>query len=207
MPTLRLDSGRSLFNAILRKRPDCGKGHPFQTRQQIAAKMIRDAHACLPGRTIRIAADGQYATKRMVAAARECRINLVSRMRSDAAVYELPAKRKRPGRGRSAKRGRRMPTPKVMAARRKKGWRSIQVRMYGKTVERRVLPITCLWYHVDKDHPAKLLIIRDPEGKQNDDFAFCTDPATPDEQIVERFAGRWPIEECIRDGKQHGGFE
>lgn len=25
--------------------------------------------------------------------------------------------------------------------------------------------------------------------------------------MVERLAGRWPIEECIRDGKQHGGFE
>lgn len=70
-----------------------------------------------------------------------------------------------------------------------------------------MLPIVCLWYHVSKDRPIKLLIIRHPTGKQKDDFAFCTDPAVDDAQIVERFAARWPIEEAIHDGKQLGGFE
>ena len=34
-----------------------------------------------------------------------------------------------------------------------------------------------------------------------------TDPRVSDERVVERAADRWPVEECIRDGKQHGGFE
>jgi hypothetical protein len=81
------------------------------------------------------------------------------------------------------------------------------VLIYGHRVKRRVLPIVCLWYHVSKDRPIKLLIIRDPTGRQKDDFAFCTDPTVDDTQIVERFAARWPIEETIHDGKQLGGFE
>jgi hypothetical protein len=200
--------GLPVLFALYRKPKDCDKAHPFQTRQQIAAQMIRDTRAALPERTIRIAADGQYATKELVQAAGETRSNLISRMRSDAAIYALPPTRRIKGkRGRKKKKGKRLPTPKQLAARRKKGWRTIEVLVYGKRVKREVLPIVCLWYHVSKDKPVKLLIVRDPSGVQKDDYLFCTDSNVPDEQIIERFAARWPIEECIHDGKQLGGFE
>jgi DDE superfamily endonuclease/Archaeal putative transposase ISC1217 len=193
--------------ALYRKKPDCDWAHPFLTRQQIAAQMIRDTRAALPGRTIRIAADGQYATGHMVQAAVAAESNLVSRMRSDAAIYQLPPQRKRFKRGRRKKRGRRLPTPKQLAARRRKGWRTIQTLAYGRPIKRKVLPVICLWYHLSKDNPIKLLIVRDPSGKQKDDYLFCTDPNVSDGEIIERFAARWPIEECIRDAKQLGGFE
>jgi hypothetical protein len=199
--------GPPVLFTLYRKRPDCDRNHPFQTRQQIAAQMIRDTRRALPQRALRIAADGQYATREVVQAAAGARSNLVSRMRSDAAIYAPPVQRQRRRRGRQPKKGRRLPTPRQLAARRKKGWRKIQVRMRGKVVWRLVLPIICLWYHVSKERPVKLLIVRDPEGQEKDDFLFCTDPQVSDEQIVERFAGRWPIEEAIRDGKQLGGFE
>jgi len=201
--------GLPVLFALYRKRPDCDRSHLFLTRQQIAARMIRQTRDALPRRTIRIAADGQYATKEVAGAASEARrSNLVSRMRCDAAIYALPpTKYKRHRRGRRRKKGKRLPTPKQLAARRKKGWRNVEVLAYGKRVRRRVLPVVCLWYHVSKDSPLKLLIVRDPSGKQKDDYLFCTEPATPDEQIIERFAARWPIEECIHDGKQTGGFE
>jgi hypothetical protein len=64
-----------------------------------------------------------------------------------------------------------------------------------------------LWYHVGKDQPIKLLIVRDPSGRQTDDYLFCTDPAVGDAEITERFAARWSIEESIHDAKQQGGFE
>ena len=199
--------GLPVLFALYRKRPDCDQAHPFLTRQQIAAQMIRDTRDALPGRMIRIAADGQYATKEVVEAASGIESNLVSRMRSDAAIYQLPPKRKRFKRGRRKKKGRRLPTPKQLAARRTKEWRSVHVLAYGKTVKRKVLSIVCLWYHVSKDVPVKLLIVRDPSGTQKDEYLFCTDPTVPDEQVIERFAARWPIEESIHDGKQLGGFE
>jgi hypothetical protein len=199
--------GLPVLFTLYRKRPDCDRRHPFQTRQQIAAAMIRQVDEALPDWTIRVAADGQYATKTVVEAASTAGTNLVSRIRSDAAIYALPSPRRRPQRGRKPKKGKRLPAPKQIAARRKKGWRTIEVVIYGDRVKRRVLPVVCLWYHVSKDRPIKLLIIRDPAGKQKDDFAFCTDPKVGDAEIVERFAARWPIEEAIHDGKQLGGFE
>jgi hypothetical protein len=199
--------GLPVLFVLYRKPKDCDKDHPFLTRQQIAAQMIRETRAALPGRFVRVAGDGQYAAREVVKAADDPHSNLVSRMRCDAAVYQLPPKRKRCKRGRRKKKGKRLSTPKQLAARRKKGWRTIEVLAYGKTVKRKVLPVICLWYHVSKDKPVKLLIVRDPTGQQKDDYLFCTDPSVPDEQIIERFAARWPIEECFHDGKQFAGFE
>jgi hypothetical protein len=196
--------------ALYRKAKDCDRAHPFLTRQQIAARMIHQTRDALPGRTIRVAADGQYASKEVVEAASDVQSNLVSRMRCDAAIYALPPKHqtRTKRRGRRRKKGRRLPTPKQIAARRKTGWRTVEVLTYGgKRVKRLVLAVVCLWYHVAKDKPVKLLIVRDPSGVQKDDYLFCTDPSVPDEQIIERFAARWPIEGCIQDGKQLGGFE
>jgi len=192
---------------LYRKRPDCDRTHPFQTRQEIAARMIRETRETLPDWKIRVAADGAYATRTVAEATSGAGSNLVSRIRSDAAIYALPPKRKRYPRGRHPKKGRRLPTPRRLAARRKRGWRTIRVRRHGKVVRRRVLAVICLWYHVSKDRPIKLLIVRDPSGQEDDDLLFCTDPTVNDVEIVERFAARWPIEEAIHDGKQLGGFE
>lgn len=202
--------GLPVWFALYRKAgdcdPECGR-HPFRTRHELAAAMLRQTRAALPGRKVEVAADGQYAT-RVLCGELGPGEDLVSRIRSDAALYALPPRRRSPGRrGPPRKKGRRLPALRVMAARRKKGWRAVRVRAYGRTVRKRVLAVVCLWPHVCKYNPIKLLIVRDPAGRQKDDFLFCTDPAVADERVVERLAARWPIEECIRDGKQHGGFE
>ncbi|MBN2447117.1 MAG: transposase, partial [Phycisphaerae bacterium] len=87
--------GLPVWFALYRKPADCNRKHPFRTRQQIAAEMIRHTRETLPDWEIRVAADGQYATGTVVAAASGARSNLVSRIRSDAAVYALPPKRRR----------------------------------------------------------------------------------------------------------------
>ena len=192
--------------ALYRKKIDCSRKHPFATIQQLAAQMIKQTRKALPGRVIWACGDGQFASRDVVAALDQ-QSNLVSRIRSDAALHALATKRPNQQRGRPRKKGKRLPTPKTMAKRRRKGWRTITVRKGGRLVKRQVLSITCLWYHVCKDRPIKLLIVRDPAGKQPDDFLLCTDPTANDVNIVERFYARWTIEEAIRDAKQLGGFE
>ncbi len=198
--------GLPVWFTLYRKRPDCDRRHPFQTRQEIAADMIRQTRESLPDWTIRVAADGQYATGVVVQAAAGSGTNLVSRIRSDAAIYALPSKHRRNKRGRQPKKGKRLPTPKKLA-RRKKGWQTVEALIYGKRRKRQVLAVVCLWYHVSKGQPIKLLIVRDPSGEQKDDYIFCTDATVSDVEIIERFSGRWPIEESIHDGKQLGGLE
>jgi hypothetical protein len=198
--------GLAVWFALYRKPADCDRKHPFRTRQEIAAEMIRQTREALPDWRIRVSTDGQYATGTVVKAAARADSNLVSRIRSDAAIYALPPKRRRRRRGQPPKKGKRLPAPKKLA-RRKKGWHTVEALVYGERVKRRVLSITCLWYHVSKNQPIKLLIVRDPSGEQKDDYMFCTDPTVGEAEIIERFAARWPIEESIHDGKQLGGFE
>ena len=53
--------------ALYRKRDDCDADHPFATHAQLAGQMIRQVRSALPGVRIRVAADGAYATRQMVA--------------------------------------------------------------------------------------------------------------------------------------------
>ena len=193
--------------ALYRKSADCNKEHPFATRQVLAARMVQQAAEALPDVRIRVAADGQYATRDMVVGLPQ-NVSFVSRIRRDAAIYDLPPTQRLAGRrGRPALKGKRLPTPAKIAARRKNGWKTITVRRQGRTVQREVLGITCLWYHVCRTTPIRLVIVRDPQGVQQDDYFFCTDAATPDEQIVQRYYDRWGVQESILEAKQQMGFE
>lgn len=114
-----------------------------------------------------------------------------------AALYALPPTKRQPHRrGRRRKKGKRIPAPRHLA-RRTKGWKTITVKQQSRTVTREVLGVTCLWYHVCRSKPIRLVIVRDPSGRQKDDFFFCTDASTPDEEIVQRYYDRWGVEECF----------
>ena len=193
--------------ALYRKPADCDRSHPFRTRQVLAAEMVQHVAKALPSVRWRVAADGAYASREVVMGLPQS-ASLVSRIRRDAAIYELPPARRRPGqRGRSPKKGKRLPTPRRMATRRKKGWREITVLKQGRRVERLVLGETCLWYHVCRDQPIRMVIVRDPAGRQKDDFLFCTDASVGDTEIVQRYYDRWGVEEAIWESKQQMGFE
>jgi len=192
---------------LYRKRDDCDRRHPFATRQVLAAGMVRRVAQALPNVRLRVSTDGQYASRPFIQGLPP-KANLVSRIRSDAALYALAPTRRQAGRrGRPAKKGRRLPAPRQMAARRKKGWKRVRLLRQGRSVERLVLGITCLWYHVSKDVPIRLVIVRDPRGREKDDFFFCTDAGVPDAEIAQRAFDRWGIEEAILEAKQQLGFE
>jgi hypothetical protein len=193
--------------ALYRKRSDCKTEEAFRSHQELAGELIQTVAEALPEVRLRVSADGQYAKRPVVQRLPEG-VNLVSRIRRDAAIYELPAKQTSKGkRGRKPKKGKRLPNPQKIAAYRKKGWKQITVYKQGYQLQRLVLGITCLWYHVCRDVPVRMVIVRDPAGKEKDDFLFCTDATVPDAKIVQRYYDRWGVEEAILESKQHMGFE
>ncbi len=64
-----------------------------------------------------------------------------------------------------------------------------------------------LWYQVRKDALVRLVIVRDPSGIEPDDFFVTTDLSATGAQTATRYAGRWPIECCFKEVKQHAGAE
>jgi hypothetical protein len=167
-----------------------------------AAAMLAEIAGWFAGRDLHLTADGAYAT---LAGALPARVQLTSRMRRDAALFE-PAPPRTGRRGRPRTRGERLPTPaELAAAAHHRDWQPVSVDERGQITERLVLVRDVLWYKVNKRDLARLVIVRDPDGTEPDDYFFTTDLTTTGAQTATRYAGRWPIEVCFRDVKQDLG--
>ena len=164
----------------------------------LAEAMIRQVADWLPGRSFALACDGAYAS---LAGRSLPRTHLTSRIRRDAALYAPPPTRRTRRPGRPRKRGRRLPCPERLA-RRRRGWRRAAIDERGKTVKRLLLSLPVLWYAVCPDRPVLLVIVRDPTGKQRDDFFFTTDLEMSGAAVAAHYAGRWSIEDTFRNVKQ-----
>jgi len=173
------------------------------TLLDLGEEMVREVASWFPDRSFRLCADGFYASL----AGRDLPRTVVqSRMRRDAALYEAPPKHKKCRRGRPRKKGPRLPKPEKLAQRRK-GWSRVTVEVRGKQKQRLVWVRDVLWYEVCPDRLVRLVISRDPEGKEPDDFLFTTDLQASAAEVVCSYAGRWSIEDTFKNTKQSLGGE
>lgn len=77
--------------------------------------------------------------------------------------------------------------------------------MRGTTRTRLVHTRNVLWYRVNKTDLVRLVIVRDPDRLEPDDYFFTTDLSDTAAQVISRYAARWAIEVCFRDVKQDLG--
>jgi len=169
----------------------------------LAQEMLIEVTAWLPQRHFISCCDGFYAS---LAGRDILNTHIISRMRRDANIYALPPKRKRKRRGRPRKRGSRLLCPQQMA-KWVKNWQQVETIERGKVRKRLVYARKVIWYKVS-EKPVLLVISRDPEGKEKDDFFFTTDLSLSAAEVIGGFAGRWSIEDTIKNTKQFlGGQE
>lgn len=169
----------------------------------LVEEMVKDLAGQFPARTFCLVADGFYAP---LAGRNLPRTHVVSRLRHDAAIYELPPARRQGQRGRPAQRGKRLPTPAEMACR-VRSWKHVTTCERGRSRTRLVYCRRILWYAVDHHRLMLLVISRDPAGKEKDDFFITTDLDLAPPTVVSEFANRWPIEDTFRNVKQYLGAE
>lgn len=131
---------------------------------------------------------------------------MLSRLRPDAALWARPGRRRPGQRGRPRRKGHRLPTPKAMAATRRR-WDPLPVTLYGRSVTPLVFGCTALWYGALRDQLVRIVIVRDPSGRRRDEAFFCTDLAVDHAFILTGYARRWTIEVTFHDQKQVLGFE
>ena len=168
------------------------------TLTALAEAMLRTLAEWLPERRFLACFDGFYAT---LAGADLPRTHLISRMRRDAAIYDLPpTHRPKNKRGPKPKRGRRLPAPQQMA-RQHLPWKRVVTIERGRKKQRLVYARPVIWYQVSP-RPVLLVISRDPAGKEEDDFFFTTDLAMKPGEVVGHFADRWCIEDTFKNTKQ-----
>lgn len=185
---------------LYRKRPSKTTG---KTVLDLMREMLVDLNDWFPDRDIFLVGDGFYAP---LAGNLPARVHIVSRIRHDAAIYALPKKPKPGQRGRRPKRGKRLPTPAEIA-KTATTWKRVETNERGKLRTRLIHVCHVVWHSVLPGKYIKLVISRDPDGKEKDDFFFTTCLSLDPALLVERFAGRWAIEDTFRNGKQFLGIE
>ena len=179
-------------------------GWKFQTKLQQGAALAFWAWMIVAeaGKRLWLVADGAYAKRPFLKPLRLLGVVVISRLRKDAALYDLPRKQKkgqRRGRGRPATYGKnRISLAKRAAARR--GWRTIECVQYGKAVTKQYKTFLATY------HPAcgmiRVVIVQERDGCE---FFFSTAPEASVREILEAFADRAIIEQVFHDIKEVWG--
>ena len=179
-------------------------GWKFQTKLQQGAALVVWAWLIVAeaGKRLWIVADGAYAKRPFLKPLRTLGVVVVSRLRKDAALYDLPRKPKK-GQRRGPGRPRTYGKKRISLAKRaaaKRGWRTIECVQYGKTVTKQYKSFLATY------HPAygmiRVVIVQEPDGCE---FFFSTDPEVSVQEILEAFADRSAIEQIFHDIKEVWG--
>ena len=150
-----------LFRLDQQRRPGISKLPPDPERPakpQLAQDMLRLLAKRFPDREIHLVADAAY-TNRALRRLPE-NVTFTGRLRANAALHALPERR--PGRGRPARKGHKLPQLAHIATDPATRWQPTTVRRYGKTEHVLICSFQCLWYEVSGAQPVQVLIIKHP---------------------------------------------
>ena len=164
---------------------------------ELAMEMINEIRQWLGERPFLVVGDGFYAT---LAGKALDGVTIISRIKRNANLYDLPPKRKKKGRGRPRTKGRKLAKLEKMAAH-IQNWETVAFRQRSKTIKRLIYTRVVLWYKVSRK-PILLVISRDPDGKEKDDFFFTTNLTMTAAGVLECYNDRWAIEDTFKNTKQ-----
>ena len=176
------------------------RGWRFRTKLDLAAKLLEWLAGLLKnaGKSLRVVVDGFYAKRPFLERAIAAGVVVVSRLRKDAALRDLPPRRRR-GRGRPRKYGRN----KISLAKRagqKRGWSTIACTLYGKQVTKTYKTFLATYGPVGG--VIRVVLLKEAHGWL---ALFSTDPNASVVEILEAFADRATIEQDFHDVKEVWG--
>lgn len=177
--------------------------HPERPSQpELGRTLIDMLTKRFAGRKIELVADGAYASRAWRGLPGN--VSLTTRMRANAAIYELaPAADPRQP-GRRPLKGKRMASLAEIA----KSATFREVGLTGRDGKQRtalVHELTCLWYKPLHTQPIKVILVRGPERSDGFDIAIAsTDTTASAAELIARYDGRWVIETVHQEAKSHG---
>jgi len=176
----------------------------FRTRHQMAIGALTLVRALFSG-PIRLLADGAYANDSLVSPLSVLDIDLVSRLRADAALRAPnPPRRAKHRRGRAPTHGGRLGKLSSLA-RSRTVFRLQRVMIYGKSVELLLREFEAYWPALKR--VIKVVITQDPKRPKRRAYLFGTNRRLSALEIVESFAQRWTIEQLFAVAKNQMGLD
>ena len=183
---------------------DAKYGWEFLTKHQIALNLLTRAVGILRAlgskAKMLVVFDGAYAARKLIEGLLELNVTIVSRLRSNAKLFDLPGQRKPGQRGRSRKYGENRIVLAQLAAR-DDDWTPISYVCRGATVLRRYKTFLATTPLVGR--PIRVVMVDYGNGSWA--AYFSTDANMEEEMILETVAERWAIEEFFHDVKEVWG--
>jgi hypothetical protein len=177
------------------------EGH--QARTELAAQLARRVAEWLPDRECWLVGDNAYLNK-TVLGERRSNLHVIGPMRWDAALYRLPPARVAGTKGRSRKKGDRLPTPRQMIE--DTGaypGAEISVALGDTTRTVRVQVVRdVLWYNGSKTEPMTVVLVRDVAGAWRDEALLATRSGASAAFVIGGYCRRWSIEVAFFESKQ-----
>ena len=178
--------------------------HHHTTKLELLRAMVMLVARWAGPRTVYLVVDSAYAG-RTILEDRPPNVQVISRLRWDAALYASPAPRQPGQKGRPRRRGDRLPTLQQRTARRRR-WTALPLVLYGRAVTPRMFTFTAVWYGALRSQPVQIVVVRDPSRRRRDEAFFCTELDCEAACILTTYSRRWTLEVTFRDAKQHLGF-
>lgn len=175
-------------------------------------QMILQIRRWLPKRELVMVADSSFAALELLfcVSQQKLPIQMITRLRLDAALYEPAPKRQANTMGRPALKGARMPNLKQRLVDPNTHWQTVIVNnWYGQGKrEVEICSDTAVWYHTGmRVVPIRWVLIRDPKGKFETQALLCTYQDYSPIQILEWFVRRWQVEVTFEEVRAHLGVE
>lgn len=173
----------------------------FQTKLELASQLVAWLARCLKrlGKPLWIVADGAYAKRPFLHTALQAGVVVISRLRHDAALRNVPAVPKRRTSGRPRKYGLQV----ISLAKRAghaRGWQKASLVLYGKLVIKTYK--TFLAAYAPVGGLIRVVLVKEEESWV---AFFSTDAELTAEQILTTVAQRATIEQNFHDLKEvHG---
>jgi hypothetical protein len=172
----------------------------FRTKHQLGVELLTWFISTLRALGVKsrvwLAVDGAYAARPFLLPVLQLGIVVVSRLRKDACLFDLPA---------AGSHGNRIYGRNKLSlakrAGRRQGWSSITYHNRGACVTRQVKTFLATSRLISG--PIRVVIVRFEDGGWAP--YFCTDPSAEVRDILETAAARWAIEEHFHDVKEVWG--
>jgi hypothetical protein len=180
----------------------CSRQWPFLSKIDLAERLLRGLR--WPATRLIVVVDNLYAKAQLApVVVGQSRCVLVSRLRSNAALYLRPSPSSQPRRGRRRVRGPQCSAQQLY--RRRSQHQRLTARIYGKTVTLTAYVGVVVPSRRLGNTPIRVIIFPQRSGRKMNIF-FATDPAMPPTRLLELYAARFKIEDLFDELKSYGGF-
>jgi hypothetical protein len=177
-----------------------------RTRPELAIELIRAFAGQFPDREMVVSGDSAYGGKSVLQNLPRG-VDLISRVASNAALYEPAPPRLPKQKGARRKKGNRLPGMAAWAADATQPWELLEFDQYGLHATLRVKTMRALYSKAGKDRLLRIVLTRDTVGGRPDQMFYCTRTDWDARTILSQYAARWSVEVMHFNAKQMMGLE